>query len=693
MENQLTYLVLVYFIYGLAFFSMGLAVWLEAGRTSGFENIRALRFLAGFGFLHGLHEWVEVFTILHNAGVVELWDPFLINVLDVGLLLVSFLLLLTFGAFMIFAEREGNGRIRTILTVLTLFIVWSISTAIALTIYKPCRDGCMDVADVLGRYWLGIPGALLAAWAMLLQRRSFQARGMTRCASDIRWAALTLFLYGVVGQMFTKQTAIFPSTIINTDLFLQIFGFPVQILRAVMATLVAVYVIRALRGFELERQQRLVAANEARLLAQQAALATQQQARTETEVLNQELQTAVQNLTTLFDLSYNLARTLDQDTILRQTLPQICESMPRIARGIIFLHQQGKRPLQPTICHPPNPPGNGSEPAPFPQPILLIGDYVVTSQSPACWLDGAIVQLNPAEFQAGINSPKRYGRIIGLPLIIKEQIIGSLVLTLREDAEAATLNDLSLFCTIARQLSLAIENATLYQEVQAREELRGELLHRVVSAQEMERQRIARELHDGVGQMLTALGLGLAAARDSLARDPERSFQQLDELKNMGTQVLHELQGLVTGLRPSVLDDLGLVPALRGLVQQFDKRASMIVRLKVQGPSRRLQPEIETILFRITQESLTNATRHAQADHIKVNLTFDADSIELQIEDDGCGFDPDTVLRVDHKQHWGLLGIEERVALVGGRSQIHSGPGEGTTIYINIPLQGDLVHV
>ena len=693
MENQPTYLVLVYFIYGLAFFSMGLAVWLEAGRTSGFQNARMLRFLAGFGFLHGLHEWVEVFTILHNAGVVNLGDPFLANLLDVGLLLISFLLLLTFGAVMIFSERGSNGRTRTIFTILTLFTVWGISTAIALSIDQPCREGCMDVADVLGRYLLGIPGALLAAWAMLLQRRSFQSRGMTRCANDIRWAALTLFLYGVVGQVFTQQTAIFPSTVVNTDLFLQWFGFPVQILRAVMATLLAVFVIRALRGFEMERQQRLVTANEERLAAQRAALAAQQQARTETETLNQELQTAVQNLTTLFDLSYNLARTLDQDTILRQTLPQICDSLPRIARGIIFLVEPGQRPLQPLISHPPLLPRNGSEAAQFPQSILLIGEYVVTHQRPACWLEGAIVPLDPTEFHAGINSPERYGRIVGLPLIIKEQISGSLVLILQEDTEAATLNDLSLFCTIARQLSLAIENATLYQEVQAREELRGKLLHQIVSAQEMERQHIARELHDGVGQMLTALGLGLAAARDSLMHDPERSYKQLDELKNMGTQVLHELQGLVTGLRPSVLDDLGLVPAIRGLVQQFDARLGTAVQLNVPGSARRIQPALETILFRITQEALTNVARHAQARQVIITLVFEVDSVDLRIQDDGCGFDPDTIIRSDPKQHWGLLGIEERVSLVGGQSQIHSSPGKGTIIFIHIPLQKELAHV
>jgi signal transduction histidine kinase len=679
MAQQPTFLVFVYFIYGLAFFSMGLAVWLEVGRTPSFENVRALRFLAGFGVLHGLHEWVEAFIILHNSGVVELGEPFVTNILDVSLLLLSFLLLITFGGRMLFFEWAGNGRKQTLLILLTLFVLWGLTTTVALTIYKPCPEGCMEAADVLGRYFLGIPGALLAAVAMFKQRQSFLERGMVRCSNDIRWAAIIMFLYGVVGQLFTKQTPIFPSTVINSDLFFELFGFPVQIFRAVLASLVAIFVIRALRAFELERQRRFVAANEDKLAAQQEALEAQQQAQIETEKLNLELQTAVQNLTTLFDLSHSLAVTLDRDTILQQSFPQVCASMPRIARGIIFLCEGGERLLRPVVSYPPELKEENGK-------IDRLSHYVHDTAGPACWLNEKIIPLDPKEFQAGVHSPQRYGRAIGLPLIIKEQISGCLVITLHEDAKAASLNDLSLFCTIARQLSLAIENVTLYQEVQAREELRGELLHQVVTAQEMERQHIARELHDGIGQMLTALSLGLAAARDSITEDPERSFQQLDALKTMESRVLVELQNLISGLRPSVLDDLGLVPALRGLIQQFDKRGGLNVKLQVIGHQRRVQSEIETILFRIAQESLTNVVRHAQANKATVSLTFGPNNIALQVEDDGCGFDPDTVLKSKDKQHWGLLGIGERVSLVGGHSQIFAKPGAGTTISANIPL-------
>jgi signal transduction histidine kinase len=119
----------------------------------------------------------------------------------------------------------------------------------------------------------------------------------------------------------------------------------------------------------------------------------------------------------------------------------------------------------------------------------------------------------------------------------------------------------------------------------------------------------------------------------------------------------------------------------------------MNVQLSVQGTARRVLPEVETILFRITQEALTNAARHSLANQVEVSLSFAVDKITLQVQDNGRGFDPETVLRADHKQHWGLLGIEERVSLVGGESKILSQPGEGTKIVVNIPLQKELAHV
>ena len=682
-------LVLIFFVYGLAFFSMGLAVWLESGRTSGFRTARSLRFLAGFGILHGIHEWIEIFSRLDNMAVITLSAPLFVKTLDVILLVLSFLLLIAFGLQMISASQEGNGRNRTVQIIAVFTVVYAGSAAIALLQYKPCPADCMTVADVLSRYLLGIPGAMLAAWALLLQRRAFQKRGMMRCAQDIRWAALALFVYGVVGQFFTKPSVLFPSTIINSDLFQQLFGFPVQFLRAGAASAVAVFVIRALRAFEMERQQHLVATNEARLVAQQETLAIQSRAQAETNKLNRELKSAVQDLTMLFNLSRSLAATLDLDALLQKTMAQVFESVPRIEGGMVFLRGRGERPLQKMVSVGYNSHNGETAENAMERQAEAIGKRVAAAGKPAGWSGDGIILLDDLVHHSKQTVAETGAFTIGLPLTVQERVSGSLVLSLSPQAASFTWRDLSLITTVASQLSLAIENAILYQEVQAREERRGELLHQVVSAQEMERQRIARELHDGAGQMLTALGLGLAAASESVTHDPERGARQLAELKTMSGQVIHELQDLVTGLRPSVLDDLGLVPALRGLVKDFEARTAVSAQLVVQGRQRRIVPEIETELFRITQETLTNVTKHAQADTVRVTITFRPQSIQLAVWDDGRGFHPDETLHPGANRRWGLLGIDERVTLVGGTCKITSQPGSGTMVQVKIPVEND----
>ncbi|MCB8928428.1 MAG: sensor histidine kinase, partial [Ardenticatenaceae bacterium] len=248
--------------------------------------------------------------------------------------------------------------------------------------------------------------------------------------------------------------------------------------------------------------------------------------------------------------------------------------------------------------------------------------------------------------------------------------------------------DLDLLEAIASQLTIAIENATRYGESQARETLRGELLHQVVSAQERERQRIARELHDGTGQALTALGLGFAAASENVQRNPQLAASQLTELKVMSTQALQELRDLIRDLRPSLLDDLGLVPALQSQVQSFAERTGVKAEFVLNGRRQRVQSEIETIVFRIAQEALTNAAKHARAEQVTVTIGFADSLLNLEVRDNGRGFDPKTVFEASDggRQVWGLLGMQERVALVGGSCMVHSQPGQGTAVQVTIPI-------
>ena len=690
-------IVIVYFLYGLAFFSMGLAVWLESGRTSELRLARAMGPLAAFGLLHGLHEWAEMFQLLaysvDNAPAIGQSAAF--NILRAGLLASSFLMLIIFGVRLIHVSGRGRGNERNFIFLVAgaLISLWLVSVVATQSVYQFCFAECLSAIDVLTRYILAIPGALLAAWAMILEQRAFRERGMAPFGKDLRWAAAALILYGVVGQIFPAPSVLFPANIINSELFLSLFGFPVQFFRALMAAVMAVATIRALRAFELEHQQHLSAARSARLTAQRQALETQRRAREETEQLNRQLQLALQDLTLLYDLSRGLAASLESDTLLSNALQTILSGIPRLQAGMILMRESsGEQPRVVARA------GCDNECGPdcglVCDTLREMGAQVVNRGSATVQKVGSQKSVRPiTSFEPPADEVlERQGRIVAIPLLVQNEVRGSLVLGVREDTAPLSARDLSLLGTIAGQLSMAVENAMLYQQVQAREALRGELYRRIVAAQERERQRIARELHDGAGQMLTGLGLGLKAAADAVQREPSLASRQLTELKDLNAQALQELRDLISDLRPSVLDDLGLVPALQGHIQNFSERCGVETDLLVDGRRRRLQPEIETVLFRITQEALNNVAKHASASQAMVRLFFTNNAVQLIVTDDGCGFDPDRALGATNdgqRRAWGLLGMQERVTLVGGECEIASRIGQGSTVRVLIPLTNE----
>lgn len=681
-------IVVVYFIYGLAFFCLGMIVWIESRRTSTLRLSRALGFLAAFGIIHGLHEWFGMFQRLGAAGATDIPAWLLLDELRIGHLVVSFVLLVLFGTRLIFATREDwrYEQLFSYGTAVALVGVWLASLLLTRWLYQPDAAEFLTAVDVLSRYILGIPGAVLAAWAILLEQRTFREHDLTDTGRDLLRAALALLLYGLVGQIFTAPSFLFPANIVNANLFMSLFGIPVQLFRAVMATLVALFVIRALRAFETERQRNLDRANEERLAAQQKALAVQEQARVDSEALNRELQTAVQDLTLLFDLGQTLAATLDKKVLLERAINQITASLPRFARGIIVLRQKPGKPLECAACIGHLDCQASNRPC---DQAHAITRHIEATGVPVCASHGRLISLpltpHPQdEMLLTVDADSA----VGVPLSIHGQVIGSLVLHLRPEAKSLTARDLSLLGTIAGQLSLAIENANRYEETQARELLRGELLHQVVSAQERERQRIARELHDSTGQALTALGLGFAAVAETVKTDRALAAAQLVELKQMSTQALAELRDLIRNLRPSLLDDLGLVPALQNQVQMFNAHAGIRADWVVNGRVQRLSPDIETIVFRIAQEALTNVAKHADAATVAVTLDFLPDAVNLEVKDDGRGFAVEEMLEglQDSRHAWGLLGMQERVSLVGGSCHIISAPGQGTAVQVSIPL-------
>jgi signal transduction histidine kinase len=476
----------VYFFYGLAFFTMGLAVFLEIGHSSELYFAKALRPLAGFGLVHGSHEWFEMFLIINPElaqGPYASW----IALLRLVLLAFSFIMLIDFGTRLISGPTRVNLRVRIYLVIGAIWaagLVWVVY-------YLPPGTQRAVAADVYTRYALAFPGAALTVWGLFIQRRRFIDQGMPSFGRDVAIAAVAFGLYGCIGQLFSSPSIIFPSTYLNSANFVQWFGFPIQVFRAAMATVAALFIIRSLRSFEEENRRRIDALNAAQI-----------------------------------------------------------------------------------------------------------------------------------------------------------------------------------------------------KERQRLEALRAELLHRTVQAQESERLRIARELHDETGQTLTALGLGLRGLASTIPFNPGRAVQQAAHLEKLAADGIEELQRMVSGLHPPQLDDLGLVAALRWYANEIHHHYGITTKVNSPQQIQDITPEIRIVLFRIAQEAITNTVRHSHAQHITVCLETTNKQARLIIDDDGQGFDVAAALAPEaERKCWGLMGMMERAGLMNGECKITSQPEKGVHIEAIIPLE------
>jgi signal transduction histidine kinase len=211
-----------------------------------------------------------------------------------------------------------------------------------------------------------------------------------------------------------------------------------------------------------------------------------------------------------------------------------------------------------------------------------------------------------------------------------------------------------------------------------------QLLSQVISAQEDERRRVARELHDDTSSSLAALVLQLHGA--ALAAEPGPRRAQLEGVQALAVHTLEEVHRTIRALRPSVLDDLGLRSAIAWTGEQLGKQG-VAVRCEFSGLGERLPPLVETVIFRVVQEALTNVAKHAHADSVLLQATQSEGRLAVEIEDDGRGFDAATLARPGSDgRGWGLLGMRERVQMLGGTLQLDSTPGKGTRLVLTLPI-------
>ncbi len=233
----------------------------------------------------------------------------------------------------------------------------------------------------------------------------------------------------------------------------------------------------------------------------------------------------------------------------------------------------------------------------------------------------------------------------------------------------------SFLAAVVELVHAALKRTHLHARLAEKEQQRSRLLQAVLSAQEEERGRISRDLHDQIGQSLTALLLGLD--RNLEAPDPD----DLAKLKEIASIALSDVRRIALDLRPSVLDELGLEAALRRFARDTHERYQIDVRVLVTLP-KRLGHQEETVLYRVAQEALTNVVRHARAGAVSVVVTASRGGVQLVVEDDGVGFDP---IRLAAAEQVGLMGMRERLELLGGSLRLESAPGEGCSVYARLP--------
>jgi PAS domain S-box-containing protein len=279
--------------------------------------------------------------------------------------------------------------------------------------------------------------------------------------------------------------------------------------------------------------------------------------------------------------------------------------------------------------------------------------------------------------QVGLHS------VLIVPLRLEGRVIGSLGLTRDQPGHPYTLNDQVFLQDLADRTALTIQNAQLFEQVQSARERLQTLSHQLVELQEAERRHIGRELHDEVGQLLTGLKLVL----EMIARRPADQFRtSLAEAQTLVNDLMAQVRTMSFMLRPAMLDDLGLLPALLWQFEKYTAQFRVQVKFEHSGLDQRFQLEVETTAYRLVQEALTNVARHAGVSQVTVRLWLTPERLMLQIEDEGRGFDMEAALTSNAST--GLSGMRERVMLLGGRLTMESTAGVGTRLVAELPLQG-----
>ena len=403
----------------------------------------------------------------------------------------------------------------------------------------------------------------------------------------------------------------------------------------------------------------------------------------ETQNLEDEREKQRHELIALSRVSAALSGLWDLDAILRVALDNLLNIMNGTIGGILLLEEQSQ-----TLFYRVHQ-GLGKE---YVEGVRLrLGEGIigrVAQSGKAILLED--ISTDPRVAYPTLVNAEELRAFIAVPLRAKDKVLGVINIASRETRHFTT-NDTHLLHAIGDQLGVAIEQSQLYERLRkARERLRR-LARQNLVAEEEERRRIARELHDETSQTLSGLALQLQALVDKAEMSDNQDAEFIAGLKkvqSLTVQVHSEVSRLIADLRPALLDTLGLVPAVRQHAEARLQPLGINVSVETKGTDRRLPSDVEVALFRVVQGGIGNIVQHSKAKNAAIVLEYRDDELLLHISDDGVGFDVSEITDVEESGRGrGLFSMRERIGFLGGTSGVESQIGQGTTVWAKVPIR------
>ncbi|MDI6814720.1 MAG: GAF domain-containing sensor histidine kinase, partial [Dehalococcoidales bacterium] len=274
-----------------------------------------------------------------------------------------------------------------------------------------------------------------------------------------------------------------------------------------------------------------------------------------------------------------------------------------------------------------------------------------------------------------------------VPLVVQDESMGVLNVSRTKEAVPFTESDLELLLILSKPAAMAVQNTKLLENIARQQYALKQLKAETIQAEENERKMVALEIHDVISQAIASLFYRIQTCERLLSFDVERARKEFSEIKRMAQNTLDDVTRLMLNLRPPVLDDVGVFPALHRYIDQYQRENGIRTKIKIKGRRRRFHPLVEISIYRIVQEALTNIRRHAEASRVVVEFKINQEKLEGLVEDNGKGFNPNAFLsRKEADGHLGLFSMKERAALLDGTLEVKSSPGRGTAVRFELPI-------